>query len=127
MIKCLFLIYRAPHLSAEQFTHYWSMVHARLAVEVAPAMRMRRYVQNHRRDHAIAVAFQDSRQCHMGDYDGVAEAWWDSFEDMMAAAGSTPAEVAAAVLADEGRFIDLKRSVIWFGEEKAFFSGAANG
>ena len=120
MIKCLFLIYRAPPLSVEQFAQYWSSVHSRLAIEHAPAMRMRRYVQNHRRHHPIADAFQQSRHCQLGDFDGVAEAWWDSFEDMAAAAGSTAPEVAAAVLADEGRFVDLDRSVIWFGEAQTY-------
>ena len=80
---------------------------------------MRRYAQNHRREHAIAEAFQQSRGCLVGDYDGVAEAWWGSFEDMAAAAGETPAELGAAILQDERRFVDFTRSIIWFGEKKS--------
>lgn len=121
MIKCCFLIYRQPHLSVQEFTDYWTKVHSRLAIETAPAMRMKRYVQNHRRDHDIAHAFRESRNCVMGDFDGMAEAWWESFEDMAAAAGSMPLEVAEAILQDEGRFVDLKRSVIWFAEELPFY------
>lgn len=121
MIKCVFLVYRAPHLSFEEFADYWSNVHAKLAIKVAPTMRMRRYVQNHRRDHATAGAFQQARGCLVGDFDGMAEAWFDSFEDMAAAGGETPAEVGAAILTDEGRFVDLKRSVIWFAEERPYF------
>jgi hypothetical protein len=37
------------------------------------------------------------------------------------AAGETPAEVAAAILQDEGRFVDLKRSIIWFAKERPFY------
>jgi EthD domain len=121
MIKCLFMIYRAPGLSVEQFSDYWLRVHSQLAIKAAPITGMRRYVQNHRRSHAVTVGFQDSRHCLLGDFDGIAEAWWDSFEQMQAAAASTPAEFAATILEDEGRFIDLKRSVIWFGEEKPFW------
>jgi EthD domain len=121
MVKCLFMIYRQPHLSVQEFEDYWSKVHSRLAIESASIMRMRRYVQNHRRDHEIAEGFRQSRSCKMGQFDGVAEAWWDSFEDMVAAAGSTPAELATAILKDEGRFVDLERSVIWFGEERPFW------
>lgn len=119
MIKCVLLVYRAPHLTAEQFYGYWERVHARLAIESAPLMRMRRYAQIHRRDHEVARGFQQSRGCQFGDFDGIAEACWDSFEDMAAAAGSMPLEVANAILQDEARFVDLKRSIIWFGEEKS--------
>ncbi len=121
MIKCLFLIYRLPHLSEAEFYDYWVNVHSKLAIRHATAMGMRRYTQNHRRDHAIAAAFQASRHCRMGDFDGAAEACWDSFEAMAAAAGSMPAEVATAILQDEGRFVDMKRSIIWFAEEKPFW------
>lgn len=121
MIKCLFLVYRAPGLSRAEFFDYWEKIHARLAVDSAPVMRMKRYVQNHRRDHEVATGFQASRDCVMGDFDGVAEAWWDSFDDMLAAAVATPPELAAKILGDEARFVDLKRSVIWFGEEKVFW------
>jgi hypothetical protein len=40
---------------------------------------------------------------------------------MIAAAGSTPAQVAAAILEDEGRFVDLKHSIIFFAEEKQYW------
>lgn len=121
MIKCMFFLYRLPHLSPDEFYEYWSGVHSRLAIETATTMRMRRYVQNHRRRHPIGEAFQSSRGCAAADFDGVAEAWWDSFEVMAEAAGSTPPEVGAAILQDEGRFVDMKRSLIWFAEEKQFW------
>ena len=126
MIKCVFLIYRAPHLSFDEFASYWENNHSRMAVENAPLMRMRRYVQNHRREAPIAHAFQEGRGCLMGDFDGVAEAWWDSFDEMAAAAGNTPADIAEAILKDEASFIDIKRSIIWFGEEKPFWPPGAS-
>ena len=51
-------------------------------------------------------------------YDGEAELWWDSLEDIVAAV-STPAGQQAAfeLLEDERRFIDLERSPLWIGEE----------
>jgi hypothetical protein len=121
MIKCIFLLHRAPQLSFDEFSNYWANVHSRLAVSSAPQMRMRRYVQNHRRDHQLVEGFRASRGCIMGEFDGAAEAWWDSFDDMAAAAGETPAQLAAAILQDEARFVDLQRSVIWFGEEKPYW------
>jgi hypothetical protein len=52
-------------------------------------------------------------------FDGVAELWWDSLDDMRTASG-TPAGQAAglALLEDERKFIDLARSPLFFGEEK---------
>jgi hypothetical protein len=49
---------------------------------------------------------------------GVAELWWESVEDVLAAV-STPAGQQAAIelLAYERRFIDLEHSPLWIGEE----------
>ena len=120
MVKCCFLVYRKPGLSREEFSDYWARVHSRIAIETAPVTGMVRYLQNHVLDHPIAALFQASRNCHLGDFDGMAEAWWPSFEAMEAAAGSTPQHVAETILADEARFIDLERSVIFFVEEMPF-------
>lgn len=121
MIKCCFLIYRRADLSREAFEHYWANVHSRMAIETAPAMGMVRYVQNHARHHPLADAFQAMRGSRMGDFDGMAEAWWDSWEALEAAAGSMPQAVSEAILGDEAKFIDLERSTIFFSEEKTFW------
>lgn len=121
MIKCMFLLYRAPHLTREEFLDYWSKQHSKMAIETAPMMGQNRYVQNHPREHAIGQIFKESRGCQLGDFDGVAEATWNSFEEMEAAAGNTPEDVARAILEDEARFVDMKRSIIWFAEEKQFW------
>jgi hypothetical protein len=44
--------------------------------------------------------------------------WWDCLEDIVAAV-STPAgqQAALELLEDEQRFIDLKHSPLWIGEE----------
>lgn len=120
MVKCFFLVYRAPHLTHEEFVDYWQNRHSVLARENAPVMRMKRYVQNHLAEPEVADLMQASRGCLMGDFDGVAEASWDSFEDMLAGAADTPEAVGRAILEDEAKFVDLKRSVIWFAEEKSF-------
>ena len=53
-------------------------------------------------------------------YDGVAELWWDSREDLKAG-GATPEGRAAGtrLLDDERAFIDLARSPLWLAEEHA--------
>jgi len=48
----------------------------------------------------------------------VAELWWDRTEDLIEAAASPDGRKAAQdLLEDERRFIDLKRSALWIGEE----------
>ena len=121
MIKCFFLLRRRADLSFEEFSDYWARVHSRMAIETATAMGMLRYVQNHHADHPIAQGFQEGRGCLAGEFDGIAEAWWPDFEAMAAAAGSMPEEVVAAILQDEAQFVDMARSIIWFGEEKPFW------
>jgi hypothetical protein len=52
-------------------------------------------------------------------HDGVAELWWDSFEDLAANAADPAArEAGRMLLEDEKRFIDLTRSPLWWGEER---------
>jgi hypothetical protein len=47
-------------------------------------------------------------------FDGVAELWWDSLDDLVAALGSEDGQRANAGLAeDEARFIDLERSSLF--------------
>ncbi|HJN93510.1 MAG TPA: EthD domain-containing protein, partial [Dehalococcoidia bacterium] len=51
-------------------------------------------------------------------YDGVAELWWET-RDQLATAMETEAgrRAGAALLEDEGRFIDLPQSPLWFNYE----------
>ena len=51
-------------------------------------------------------------------YDGVAELWWASREDLAAAIATPEGQRAgAALLEDERRFIDLAKSPLWIAEE----------
>jgi len=55
-------------------------------------------------------------------YDGVAELWWNSFEDILAATAMPEGQAAGLeLLEDERKFVDLARSPLFFGEEKQIF------
>ena len=57
-------------------------------------------------------------------FDGVAELWWDSLDDLLAAFGSEDGQRANAELAeDEARFIDLERSSLFLAEEQEILGG----
>jgi len=74
-------------------------------------------VQSHALGGPLDEALQASRGTAAG-YDGVAELWWRSAEDL-AAATATPEGVDAsrALLEDERRFIDMARSTLFVATE----------
>jgi uncharacterized protein (TIGR02118 family) len=121
MIKLTFCLHRLPNLSREAFQRYWFEKHAPLVTKHREILRIRRYVQM----HAATTDLNDLLRHGRGApemYDGVAELWWDSLEDLQAA-NSGPAGQAAGLglLEDERKFIDLARSPLFFGEEKTIF------
>ena len=118
MIKLPFCLTRLPHLSREAFQDYWFKTHGPLVASVAETLQIRRYVQLHSLPAEASAALRASREAP-GQYDGVAELWFDSLEAL--AANSERPEVRAAgalLLEDERRFIDLAKSPLWWGEEK---------
>jgi uncharacterized protein (TIGR02118 family) len=120
MIKLTFCLHRLPSLSREAFQDYWLNKHAPLVAKHKDTLRIRRYVQM----HTATTDLNDGIRAGRGGpemYDGVAELWWDSLEDIVS--DPTPERQAAglALLEDECKFIDLARSPLWFGEEKVIF------
>ena len=118
MIKLTFCLVRLPTLSRTEFQSYWLGKHAPLVKSHSAVLGIRRYVQLHSSDPALSV---DLRQSRGGpeQYDGVAELWWDSFEDLAERLAQPKAvEAGRALLEDERKFIDLPRSPLWWGEEK---------
>jgi uncharacterized protein (TIGR02118 family) len=119
MIKLTFALVRRPDLTREAFQAYWFDNHAPLVASLREVLRIRRYVQMHSLPQEVSEPIRRTRAGPEG-FDGVAELWWDSFEDM---AASDPAAVEAGrmLLEDERKFIDLERSPLWWGEEKVIF------
>ena len=122
MIKVIFCLRRLPHLSLEEFQRYWREQHGPLVRQHAEALRMRRYVQSHTLDVPANETLQQSRGTDM-PYDGVAEVWWESLEELLAAL-STPEgrQADRALREDESRFIDLERSTACFVAEQVIIA-----
>jgi hypothetical protein len=121
MIKLTFALTRRADFTREAFQAYWFERHAPLVASVRETLRIRRYVQLHSGAPAVSQAIRRSRGAP-ADFDGVAQLWWDGFDDL-AANAADPAAVAAGrlLLEDERRFIDLETSPLWWGEEKVIF------
>ena len=118
MVKLVFPLRRLPTLSREEFQRYWHETHGPLVRRHSGALRIRRYVQVHTLDDPINAVLRESRGTEEA-YDGVAELWWESREDMEQALASPAAQQAAReLLEDERRFIDLARSALWVAVER---------
>jgi uncharacterized protein (TIGR02118 family) len=121
MIKLTFALTRRPEFTRQSFQDYWFNTHAPLVASVRDALRIRRYVQLHSLPASESAALREARGGPEG-FDGVAQLWWESLEDLADASRSpAAAEAGRALLEDERRFIDLERSPLWWGEEKVIF------
>jgi uncharacterized protein (TIGR02118 family) len=123
MITLTFCLKRLPSLSRHDFQQYWWHRHAALVRELAPAMRLRRYVQLHTMPHTV----NDLRRRGRGapeEFDGIAVLTFDSVADLIAASDTPEGRIAVRRLVeDERKFIDLTRSPIWVNEEHVIVEG----
>src|SRR5262245_28752122 len=123
MIKLVFCLRRSPTLSVWEFQRYWRDSHAELVRQHAAALRVRRYTQSHTFSDVRLTPAIEARGGRIEPFDGVAELWWDSVDDLLEAMTS-PAGLTAgrALLEDERTFIDLPNSPLFFSEEHVVIS-----
>lgn len=121
MIKFVYVVRRRPDLSPEAFRKYWLEKHAPLVRSQAQALRAKRYVQSHTLDLPMNQVAQQIRSSQP-PYDGITELWWDSIEDLLAAAQTPEGQQANLTLAqDEARFCDLPNCSVFFTDEHTVF------
>ena len=117
MIKIIFCLRRLPHLSVAAFQDYWLNTHAPLVKSVAHHLNMAHYVQSHAFSDPRVQPALDARGTQIAPYDGVAEIYWRSMEDLLAVGQNPEARRAGRLLLeDEKRFIDLPNSPIFYAE-----------
>jgi uncharacterized protein (TIGR02118 family) len=124
MVKMVFLLVKPQGMSDGSFHQYWLEKHAPLIRSLADDMRAKRYIQSHLVPSATANAAAEIRNLKPNPYQGFAEVWWDSEEDM-AAAFATAAGAAAGgmLLEDEQKFLD-ERTLILMTQEYQIFDKA---
>ena len=117
MIKFVMCIHRHPDMSREEFQDYWLNKHGPFFQANAQAMRARKYVQSHTIDTPINQELRNSRGMQ-AECDGIAEVWFESEQDLIEGMSSPEGqELGAALLEDEGNFIDHSRSSAFLVEE----------
>ena len=86
----------------------------------AVAMRAKKYVQSHTVDTPLNEGLRSSRGM-LPEYDGVAEVWFESEEELMEAMSSPEGQkLSVALLEDEGNYADHSRSSAFIVEEHKF-------
>src|SRR5262245_66578481 len=101
MVKLVFCCRRLAHLSRAEFQSYWRETHGPLVRSHAALLRIRRYVQTHTLDSPVNATLAASRGAPE-EFDGIAELWWDSLDDLTAATASSEGGGAAVGVAGDG-------------------------
>ena len=117
MIKFVMCITRHPDMTREEFQDYWMNKHGPFFMGNASAMRAKKYVQSHTLDTPLNDGLRSSRGMRP-EYDGVAEVWFESEEELMEGMSSPEGQkLGAALLEDEGNFIDHSKSSAFIVKE----------
>ena len=118
MIKFVMCLTRHPDMTREEFQDYWTNKHGPFFMKNAGAMRAKKYVQSLTIDTPLNEGLRNSRGM-LPEYDGVAEVWFESEEDLMAGMSSPEGQkLGAELLEDEGNFIDHSKSSAFIVREQ---------
>lgn len=117
MIRIEFALRRKKGMTREDFQQYWQDIHGPLVAQHSTTLNIHRYIQLHTLDDPINDALAEARGGMEEPYDGVAELWWKTPEDLSAFLSAEGASAAQELLDDENKFIDLPNSPLWFAYE----------
>ena len=119
MLLMTFCLRRLPVMSWDEFSTYWSDVHAPLVRRNAEILGIRRYVQVRTLNEPWLHDGLKARNGGSPDpFDGIAQVWIDDLAALRRPSTEAGRRAAAELLEDERRFIDLPRSPMWVGEER---------
>ena len=117
MIKLVMCLRRHPDKSREEFQDYWLNDHGPFFQKNAATMRAKKYVQSHTVTTPLSNGFIESRGM-LAEYDGVAEVWFESEDELVEAMSSTEGQrLATALHEDEQTFIDHSTSTAFIVKE----------
>ncbi len=104
-------------MSHGEFKDYWMNEHGPFFMKNADAMRARKYVQSLTIDTPLNEGLRNSRGM-LAEFDGVAEVWFESEEELIEGMSSPEGQkLGAALLEDERNFIDHSKSSAFIVKE----------
>ena len=109
MVKYIICAKHKAGMTHEEFAAYWRIHHGAVVRSVLEFLRhVRKYVQCHLVPGAAPLGAA-------GDYDGVAELWFDSVEELERA--FTEPRYLEVIRPDELKFVDLGKCLSFLTEE----------
>lgn len=100
MVKVLWFLKRADHLTLEEFRRWWLEEHApEIAADQRPYLK--RYIVRVRSDDSVLAA---GRPVEDSPWDGIAEQWFETSDDYQAVYGRKDRPTRADTLAHTSRF-----------------------
>lgn len=119
MMRIVYPIRRRAGMPDDEFYGYWREQHGPLVASVAGDLGIRRYVQTHTlRDDPITETLRTVYGSSADLFEGIAEVWFNNPEDRANAANTKAGRAAgAALIADENKFIDMSRSLMYLGTD----------
>jgi len=109
MIKYIICATRKAGMTREEFSAYWRHHHGPLVKSVPEFMcHVRKYVQCHLVGGAVPLGAA-------GDYDGIAELWFDSGDELVSAFKEP--RYLEIIRPDERKFVDLNKCISFITEE----------
>jgi hypothetical protein len=119
VVKLVYCVRRRDDVPVEEFHRYWRDEHGPLVAAMREHIPMQRYVQSHLLRGEATDRLTASRGASE-PYDGITEVWFDA--DQLGAE-LTEDQVMANIrlIEDEGTFIDLERSAVFFTTEHEVF------
>ena len=120
VIKLCFFGHIKPELSRDEGQLYCRIHHCPLVRSLAPAARIKRYLQVHGLETPLNDILREPRGEMEEPFMGHAELWYDRLE--LAGAMTTPegAHAMELLVEDESKFVDFKRSTLWVAKEHVF-------
>ena len=120
MIKLSFCLTRKDHLSREEFQDYWINKHAPLVKSVSKDLKITKYHQIHCKEYDFLDGTRRARVPKgvlPNEYDGIAEIYWNSWDDLRGLSDDSKARVAGNILLDdEAKFINFDKSPLMFSD-----------
>jgi len=120
MIKLSFCLTRQDYLTREEFQDYWINNHAPLVKSVSKDLKIIKYHQIHCKDYDFLNPTRKARVPKgilPNEYDGIAEIYWDSWDDLKSLSDDKKARDAGKILLDdEAKFIDFQKSPLMFSD-----------
>ena len=117
IVKLYYPLRSRAELGDAAAQRYWHTMHGPLIRSAASASGILRYQQVHRFDSPVEQQLRAARGTVVPSYMGHAELWFDR---SVQRGGSEVAAAGARATEDESKFIDFKRSCMWFGKEHVF-------